>query len=152
MATGDDEGAVAVEADGGDGKGVSPDGVKAPAGLDLPNTNGFVEGAGDDEVGLGVEIDAEDEVGVAAEGLDALAGGGERVPDAEGAVVGGRAYVARVVGPGHVGDALGVTHEPTEEGEALRRPDDDGLVEGGRSQKIAVDGELDARNGALVGG
>lgn len=115
VASGNDEGTVAVEVNGGNWHGVCVDDVDALAGLNLPNPNGLVEGAGDDVVRLGVEVDAEDGVGVAAEGLDAVAAGG--VPDAEGAVVGGGAYVVGVGGPGEVGDALGVAGEAVEEGE-----------------------------------
>lgn len=150
MTTRDDERAVTVEANGSDGKGVSRDGVKAPASLDLPNTNRLVKGAGDYEVRLRIEIHTEHEVGVTAEGLHALTGGRECVPDAECTVIGGRAYVVRIEGPGHVGDSLGMTNEPMKEGKVCRRPDDDGFVEGGRRQKSAVGGKFDAGNGALV--
>lgn len=150
VAAGDDEGAVAVEVDGGDGHGVSPNRVEALTGLDFPNANGFVEGTGDDEIGLGVEVDAENEVGVAAEGLDALAAGGAGVPDAESAVVGGGADVVGVGGPGYVGDALGVADEAVEEGEGGGGPDHDGLVEGGGGEEGAVVREFHARHGALV--
>jgi len=50
VAAGDDEGAVAVEVDGGDGVGVGGEDLEALAGLDVPNPNGLVEGAGDDDV------------------------------------------------------------------------------------------------------
>lgn len=98
--------------------------MQAFPGLDLPNTNRFIEGARDDEVGLGAEVDAEDAIGVALEGLDVggIAGGGACVPDAEGAVVGGGADVVGVGGPGDIGDAFGVAEEAVEDSEGLRRP------------------------------
>lgn len=75
-------------------------------GQNIPNPNGLIERSRDNEVRLRAEIDAEDKVGVTAEGFEAL--GGEGVPDAESAVVGGGADVVRVGGPGEVGDAVGV--------------------------------------------
>lgn len=151
VAGGDDDGSVAVEMNGRYGLGVGvgnrPDGA---AGLDVPDAEAPVERAGDDEIRTRVEVDAEDEVGVAAEGLDAVSGGGEGVPDAEGAVVGGGADVVGVGGPGEVGDAVGVAGEAGAEGEGFGVPDDQGFVEGGGGEEGAVVGELHAGDGSGV--
>jgi len=89
-----------------DGIGVRRYDLLAFPGLDVPNPEGFVEGAGDDEIGLGIEVDAEDHAGVALEGLNAIAR--VDVPDAEALVVRSRADIAGVGRPREVGDALAV--------------------------------------------
>lgn len=104
VAAGDDEGAVAVEVNGGDRVGVRGENLEALPGLDVPNPNGLVEGTGDDDVGLGVEVDAEDVVGVAVEGLDEGPSG--HVPETEGLVVGGGDQEPGVRREGQVGHAL----------------------------------------------
>lgn len=69
VATGNDERAVAVEIDGGDGIGMRGKDLETPGGLDVPDPDGLVEGAGDEGVAVGAEGGAEDVVGVAVEGL-----------------------------------------------------------------------------------
>jgi len=83
-----------------DGIGVRRYDLLAFPGLDVPNPEGFVEGAGDDEIGLGIEVDAEDHAGVALEGLNAIAR--VDVPDAEALVVRSRADIAGVGRPREV--------------------------------------------------
>lgn len=148
VATGNDEAPIIVEVDGCDGLGVSREDAQALPRLDLPDTDGLVEGARGDHVGLGVIGAAEDVVAVAGEGLDGSCGG--EVPDPDGEIVGCRAEVAAVGGKGEVGDALLVAGELGEEREVGRRPHAEGLVAGCGGEEGAVGGELDGGDGAVV--
>lgn len=97
MAAGDDEGTVSIEVHRSDRHRVTTDYMNTLARLHLPNPNRFIKGARDDVIGLGVEVDTENDVGVSTEGFNAVAvSGGASIPDAEGAVVGGRANVVGV--------------------------------------------------------
>lgn len=117
--------------------------LDALATLDIPDPHGLVERAGGDAIGRGIEVDAENQGEVTAEDPDAV-GRGTNVPDAERAVIGGRADVVGVRGPGDVRYAFSMAGQGRDSGEGFGGPDDDGLIERGRSQQEAIVGEAHA--------
>lgn len=148
-----DHGPIPIEIDGRDGIGVSRQDSEALTRLDIPDADGLVEGARDEEVGVGVEVEAEGVVGVAPESGER--GGRLEVPEAERLVVGGGGEEAAVGGEGDVRDAMVVPGETVKRGGGGGREGgsgvgEDGGVGGGGSEQMAVRGELNGGEGALV--
>lgn len=119
--------------------------------LDIPNSDGLIEGTGGKHVGLGIEIDRENVVGVASKGFDEGASGD--VPETDGAVVGGGGEETSVGGEGQVGDAQFVAMEFVVDsigrGQGVSAG---GFVGGAGREEAAILGELNAGDGPFVAG